>query len=398
DDARRAVYAARMLVEGAQGRLSGALSLRLGIHTGPVVVAPQTAGDSAGAKLAFGQTLAWVAGLTSLAKPGQILLSAATQTTVARFFRLHPMPPVAIPGLGPAVEAFRDGGDLENPEDMPHAAAPFVGREQQLLILLDHWQLAREGSGQAVLMSGEAGIGKSRLVREVETRASSGGLVLRCQCTPYERHTPFAPIVHLLGQLIGTEHDPSTPKESALRRFLDSYDLPQDEMMPLLASLLAISWDGESRPADLAPPVLRRQTLEALVTLLLEMAERSPLLLVVEDLHWIDPSSQELIDLLVQHGPSVPVLLLLTARPNFESPWNQRAHLVRMTLGRLGREHVENLIRSVAEDELPPGVLEAIVDRADGVPLFVEEITKVMTETRRRSGGGRGAGPRPSPP
>jgi predicted ATPase len=279
-----------------------------------------------------------------------------------------------------------------SPAPSPFAVAsltrltPLVGREEELGLLRRHWAQVQEGHGQVVLLSGEAGIGKSRLVRELYEAVGpdqATGLVFRC--APYYQQSALYPVIEHLRRLVRASGE-ETPEvqcarlEQALRRA----GAPVPEVLPLLAALLALPHPEDYPPLQLSPERQKQKTQEALIAWLVAEAAQQPVLMVWEDLHWADPSTLELLGLLLDQAPTVRLLTVMTCRPTFVPPWAPRATLTQLTLTRLTRPQVEAMVQRVAGGKaLPAAVLRQMVARADGVPLFVEELTKTVLEAGR---------------
>jgi predicted ATPase len=259
-----------------------------------------------------------------------------------------------------------------------------VGREHEVGLLRERWAQVQAGRGHIVVLSGEAGIGKSRLVQVVKDEMT-GATALRIEyrCSPYHQHSALYPVIAHLQRALAFHQD-DTP-EDRLRKLEDAlrpYPLPQAEVVPLFAALLSVPLPESYPPLILTPQRQRQKTLEALLTWLLVLTERQPLLLVVEDLHWIDPSTLEFLTLLVDQGPTARLLTLLTCRPEFQPPWGLRTHLTPIALQRLPQPQVEAMIARVTGGKaLPPDVLQHVVTKTDGVPQFVEELTKTVLES-----------------
>jgi len=388
DDPRRAVLAAMEITARAR-RLSarpGAWLPRIGLHTCQMIVT-----DGSGRRL-DDMTLSdapEVASLIqSLAAPGEVLVSSAMHRLIAGFFACEEMAPVSLARGATALRLWRvlaESG-AQTRIEASISLTPLIGREQELGLLVERWDLAREGAGQVVPLAGEAGLGKSRLVWELRQRvAAAGASWLEAHGSPYHRDSAFHPLRELLDRWLVPERDqPAEDRRARLQRELGSLvpDLPQ--AAPLLALLLSLPASERPHPAlaPASPEARRRQTIEAIVAMLLAMAERQPLVLVVEDLHWLDPSSLELIGELIEHAAEVPLLLVLTYRPEIQPPWGQRPDLTRLTLGPLSRAQAGLMVeRLTAGRPLAPAVREQIAARTDGVPLFVEELTKMILET-----------------
>src|SRR5207249_2852187 len=263
---------------------------------------------------------------------------------------------------------------------------PLVGREQEVGLLLERWAQVKDGLGQVMLLSGEAGIGKSRLVHVLQEQVASEpqAWLTPCQCSPYHQNTALYPMIDLLERVVlrFDRHETPQQKLNKLEGHVVQYGLPLAETVPLLATLLSLPLPADYAPVTVSPEQHKQQTLHVLVTILLRIAAQQPVLLVMEDLHWVDPSTLELLSLLVDQGPTARILALFTFRPDFSPPWMGRAHLTQLTVNRLPRRQAVEVIRQVAHGKvLPPEVVEQIVAKTDGVPLFVEELTKMVLES-----------------
>ena len=263
---------------------------------------------------------------------------------------------------------------------------PLVGREQEVGLLRERWAQVTDGFGQVVLLSGEAGIGKSRLVQVLQEQVASEpqAWLTLCQCSPYHQHTALYPMIDLLERVALRFEREEAPlrKLRKLEGFLVQYGLPLAEAVPLFASLLSLPLTADYAPLLLSPEQQKQQTLHAFLTILLRIAAQQPVLFVMEDLHWVDPSTLELLNLLVDQGPTTRILALWTFRPDFSPPWTGRAHLTQVTLSRLPQRQAAEMTGRVAHGKALPGeVVEQIVAKTDGVPLFVEELTKMVLES-----------------
>jgi predicted ATPase len=261
-----------------------------------------------------------------------------------------------------------------------------VGREQESGLLLERWAQVKEGVGQVVLLSGEAGIGKSRLVQVLQEHvaAEPQAWLTPCQCSPYYQNTALYPLIDLLERVVLHFEREESPQQKLrkLEGFVVQYGLPLAEAVPLFAALLSLPLPADYAPLTIAPEQQKQQTLQAFLTILLRRAAQQPLLFVMEDLHWIDPTTLELLSLLVDQGPTARILALCTFRPDFSPPWTGRAHLTQVTVHRLPRRQAVEVIRQVTRGKtLPPEVVEQVVAKTDGVPLFVEELTKMVLES-----------------
>jgi len=387
DDARRAVHAA--LEIAARIESTGGPPVRVGIHTGTVVAA-----RAAGAwreELALGDLPNVAGAVQGLGGPGSVLVSRSTYRLIERYFVCE-----ELPAPQPArVWRVLQPRDLQSGEDETTGVAliPLVARGQELELMLERWSMAREGKGQAVLLGGEAGIGKSRLVRELRRQLAADMPVwLELHGSPYHRNSILFPFIDLLRRWLdpGRESGPQdllSLLEDALRR----YDLPLDEMVPLFAALLSIPLTECYGPLGLSPEAQRKRTLEAVLAVVLEMADRRPVVLAVEDLHWIDPSTMELLGHILQQGAAARIFTVLTYRPDFQPPWGQRSYLTQLSLGPLSDRQIEQMIERLAGGrQLPAPVLAQILEKADGVPLVIEEMVKMVLESGLSEESGSG--------
>src|SRR5262245_1714721 len=263
---------------------------------------------------------------------------------------------------------------------------PLVGREQEIRLLQERWAQVKEGVGQVVLLSGEAGIGKSRLVQVLteHVAAEPQTWLTPCQCSPYYQNTALYPLIDLLERvaLRFEREEPPEQKLHKLEGFIVQYGLPLAETVPLLAALLSLPLTADYAHLTLSPEQQKRKTLQAILAIFLRIATQQPVLFVMEDLHWVDPTTLDLLTLLVDQGPTARILVLLTFRPDFSPPWTGRSHLTQVTVNRLPSRQAVEVIRQVAHGKtLPSEVVEQIVAKTDGVPLFVEELTTMVLES-----------------
>jgi predicted ATPase/class 3 adenylate cyclase len=394
DDAQRAVHAGLGIV-AAMGELNThlvqrkgvRLAVRLGIHTGLVVVG-EVGGSSRQEQLALGETPNVAARLQGLAAPDTVAVSAATFRLVRGYFTSQELGAHSLRGVTAPVQVYRILGASAAQSRLDVAGTtgftPLVGRESEVALLLERWAHSLDGMGQVVLLSGEAGIGKSRLVEVVREHVlGEGATRIAFRCSSYHQNSALHPIVDHLQRFLRWHHnDAPAAKLDTLERVLRTYRLPLEEVVPLFAALLSLPHPAGYLPLTLSPQQQKQKTHEALVRWLLEEAERQPVLAVWEDLHWADPSSLEVLDLVLDQAPTARMLTLLTCRPEFRPPWATRSRLTQITLGRLARVQVEAMLTSLAGGKaLPAAVVEQVVAKTDGVPLFVEELVKMILES-----------------
>ncbi|HEX8824082.1 MAG TPA: adenylate/guanylate cyclase domain-containing protein [Archangium sp.] len=390
DEARRAVSAGLGILE-AMARLSPRvkarhgvdLSVRIGIHTGSVVVG-EVGGVQRQERLALGETPNLAARLQTLAEPGTMLISQVTYQMTQGYFTSRELGPRTLKGLSHQVSVHQVLGESGASHRMELGLSArlcsFVGRSQELAVLLERWGETRQGGSPLVLLSGEAGIGKSRhLLVLKEALWEAPHLLLEGRGSTYHQSSSLFPIIELLERRLGFSEEPSASgRFHKLWAELAHCGMESTDALPLLASLLSIAPEGLYTLPELLPQRLRQSTFEALRTWLSRLAARQPVLFVLEDLHWADPSTLEFIQLLARE-PAPGVFTLLTSRPEFRASWQKPERLAEVTLERLGREHAELIAREVAGNlVVPPEVLQQVLKKADGIPLFVEEIMKAL--------------------
>ena len=353
--------------------------LRAGVHTGLAVVSNNPNHPDP----ILGATLDVALRLEGSAEPGSVVISPATRSLVHRRFKTEPLAPLpASSGASRPLVRYAAGHSddaLASAADM----VPLVGRERELDLIVNRWEQARAGTGQAVLISGEAGIGKSRLLqalheRAVETQTERAVRWLTVQGVAYTQNTPLNAVTTLLKQML--ELEPGDTLLEQLQSLLERLSLT--EAVPLFASLLDLSAADQPRLPPMPPERQREQTLEALVALLLEISERETVVLVVEDLHWLDATTLAWLERLIDQTATAPLLLVMTIRLNtVDMPWGTHARVTQLTLGALSSAETGKLIQLVVGDRpLPPGLSEQIALQTDGVPLFVEEMTRSVLD------------------
>lgn len=387
DDARRAVNAALgvvTVVKELKARFQkGELAVRIGIHTGPAVALASAAQQ---APLALGQTLDLAILLQQHAGVNQVLVSHDTRRLTAASFEDTALDPLPLKGSSELLASYRILGTRDMPSQWQtvERTISLVARDKELALLRDHWSSARDGKGRVVLLSGEAGIGKSRLVRAMfRGLKDEGARCLTAQCSVYERNSPFHPLIEMLRRLLQLNgEDPVAEQSAQLELSLQRWQVPLSRALPLFATLFSLPHSESYPPLDLSPQNQRRETMKAIRSLLLGVARQRPVFLVFEDLHWIDPSTLELLDLLVARTDAARMLLVMTFRLEFEAPWLDQDHVAQLSLSRLaGTDAVALIERLTRGKPLPPAVQKQILAKTDGVPLFVEELTKSVLES-----------------
>ena len=336
--------------------------------------------------LALGETPNIAARLQNLAPANAVVISAVTARLVQGFLPWKTLGTHTLHGVAEPMAVSRVRGLLATPshdEEFVTATVPLlVGREEESGLLRRRWEQSKAGLGQVVFISGEAGIGKSALVEGLRAQVRAEGLPrLAFRCSPYHTASALYPVITHIERLLQlAPDDPPAARLAKLEAGLRPYDLPLAEVVPLLAGLLSVPLPEERYPAlTLTPQQQKQQTLDALVAWLAAEAERQPVLVAWEDLHWADPTTLETLGLVIEQAPTVPMLHVLTTRPEFSPPWPQRSHITPLVLNRLERPQVEALITQRARGKtLPAEVVQHIVDKTDGVPLYVEELTKML--------------------
>jgi class 3 adenylate cyclase/predicted ATPase len=390
DDSERAVQAGLTVVE-AVGRLSpptgDALAARVGIATGLVVVGDIVGEGAAREEMVVGDTPNLAARLQEAATPGAVVISDGTRRLLGELFELRELGATKLKGFAMPVSSFQVLS--EHPMSSRFEARrtgqslPMVGRDQELALVLERWRQAVAGEGQAVLLVGEAGIGKSRLIHAILDAVAQGDhFVLRYQCSPHHTGTALWPVIQKLGLAAGFEPaDTEAVKLDKLEVLLRRGARDISQAVPLVAALLGID-PGQRYPAHgFTPHQQRARTLSVLVEQLLGLAHQRPVLMVVEDAHWIDPTTLELIGQAIDQIAGPRVLMLLTSRPDNQPSLGGHPHVTRLTLNRLGRGPIEAIIAQlVGRTNIPRNTLGEIAARTDGVPLFVEELTKAVME------------------
>ncbi|MBI3757838.1 MAG: AAA family ATPase [Deltaproteobacteria bacterium] len=376
------LLAARMAAP-PEGQGEGALQVRIGIHTGLVVIGDiGTSGRTE--QLALGETPNIAARLQGLAEPNTVIISAATHRLIGGQFECQPFGSHLVKGITTPLAVYHVQSERQSVSPLAGKTTltPLVGREQEVGLLQDRWEQVKEGRGQVVLLSGEPGIGKSRLAYTLKEQVTAeGSLLFESRCSPYYQHSALYPLIDVVQRtLLLTRQESDAEKIAKLERALALYG--RQKTLPFFTALLSLPTPAQYPPLTLTPQKQKERTLQAMVHWLVAQAERQATAVVWEDLHWADPSSLEFLTLLIEQIPTTKLLLVLTFRPEFTPPWKLRSHLTQLTLNRLGKKHVGAMIeKAAAGKNLPAEVIEQIHARTDGVPLFVEELTKSVAES-----------------
>ena len=388
DAAERAVRAGLAIVEATDGlkpELGPALKPRVGIATG-LVVNDQGVGGAL-EQVAVGKPLGIAAELQASADPGTLIIADSTRSLLGGLFDLEDLGDRPVKG-SPAVRAWQVIGDglTESRFEALRGTSltPLIGRAQELTLLLDRWDQAKDGEGQAVLLSGEPGIGKSRLVQALrEKLAGTPHVVLSYSCSPHRLDSPLQPVIaHIERAANFARGDDAAQRLAKLETMLGARGEDVARSVPLLAALLSIPTSGRYPAHEMNRQQQRERTLGALVEQIARLAARQPVLAVWEDVHWADPTSLELLGLSIDRLQGLPVLGVITFRPEFTPPWRGHTHVTGLTLNRLSRRRCGHLVAGLtAGKALPDVILEQIAAKSDGMPLFAEELTKVVLES-----------------
>ena len=404
DDAERSVRAGLELIAAVTALKSPVpMQTRVGIATGLVVVGDLIGSGEAQERGIVGETPNLAARLQTIAEPNKVVIAEGTRKLLGNLFELEDLGTKDLKGVTGPVRAWAAlrVSSAEGRFEAMHAAGltDLVGREEELDLLLRRWSKAKAGEGQVVLLSGEAGIGKSRLTAALlERLASEPHTRLRYFCSPQHTDSAFYPIISQTERAAGLAHDDTTQaKLDKLDAVLAQTSTPIQDAA-LFAEMLSLPNDGRYPALDLAPEERRQRTQEALTAQLAGLTRQRPVLMIVEDAHWVDPTSLEVFGRTVDQIKTLPVLLIVTFRSEFNAPWAGRSHVTSLALNRLGeREAAAIIARIVGNKDLPADVTAEIVERTDGIPLFVEEMTKAVLEAGSEDEARQTAAAVPSP-
>ncbi len=391
NDAERAVHAGLSILDAVKAfNLDDShpqlrIAARIGIATGTVVVGELIGQDIAKERSVFGETPNLAARLQALAKPGQLIIDLATKRLVGNEFELSDLGASLLKGFDTPIQAWQvlsikpSASRFESYRS--DRLGKLVGREQEISLLLDRWREAVGGEGQVVLLNGEAGIGKSRIARSLcDHLADERHQMIQFQCSPYHTNTALYPAINFLRQTAGfTNQDSAEAQLNKLDAMAAESGIDNPETVSLLADLLSIRGDHRYPSLNVSSEKRKDMTLDALVQHLQRLADHCPQLFIVEDAHWLDPTTLELITRIISRIRQMRVLLLITSRPGFKPAWAEYSYVTSLTLCRLPRRHSAELVAMMAGGKvLPPEVQQAILAKADGIPLYIETLTENM--------------------
>ncbi|MEE9254635.1 MAG: adenylate/guanylate cyclase domain-containing protein, partial [Pseudomonadales bacterium] len=395
DDAERAIHAGLGVVEAmtilndtVSDKQGIELGVRVGIATGPVVVGDLIGEGASQESAVVGETPNLAARLQSLASPNAVVIGPGTHGLVTGRFEYEHLGERELKGMAEPVRAWRviAPTTAESRFEAAHRTSltPLVGREHEIGLLLERWEQTKEGDGQVVCLSGEPGIGKSRVsetLREDTTRDNP--IRLRYQCSGYHTNSALHPLIEQIERAAGFEKEDSANVRLKKLETLLSQGTPNVETVaPLFASLLSIPAEDHYAPLEMSPERQKDATLEALISQLEGLSRNRPVLLLFEDVHWADPTSLEWLGLIVGRMQSLPLLAVITFRPEFSPPWSGHSHVTSLVLNRFSRGLATAMIDRVTMGKpLPEEVRDQIIVKTDGVPLFVEELTQTVIES-----------------
>jgi predicted ATPase len=350
-----------------------------------------------------GETPNLAARLQGIAEPNRVVIAEGTRKLLGNLFELEDLGAQNLKGIGGPVQAFAAlrASSVESRFEALHAGGltALVGREEELELLLRRWSRAKSGEGQVVLLSGEAGIGKSRLTAALlESIADEPHTRLRYFCSPQHTDSAFYPIIGQMERAAGLAHDDTAQAKLDKLDVLLAQTATSRQDAALFAELLSLPNDGRYPPLALTPQQRRQRTLEALIAQIEALTRSSPVLMIFEDVHWTDPTSLEVLGRAVDRIVTLRVLLIVTFRPDFEPPWTGRSYVTTLTINRLAEREVDAMIdRVLGNKQLPANIRRDIIERTDGIPLFVEEMTKAVLEAENEGEARRTAANMPFP-
>ncbi|MET4091567.1 AAA family ATPase [Bradyrhizobium sp. S3.5.5] len=390
DDAERAVGAGLALVAAVTGLDAGQgvrLRARIGIATGLVIVGDLIGDGPSQQCEVVGETANLASRLQALAEPDTVVIDGSTRRLIGGLFEYFALGSVSIKGFRDPVPVWRVIGASavdSRFEALRVARTPLLGRDEEIELIMRRWQQAKRGDGSVVLISGEPGIGKSRLAETAVERLSDDPHIrLRRFCSPHHQDSALFPTISQLERAAGFRRDDTDQQRlDKLEALLTEANADLSEAVPLIADLLSVPTGDSYPPLSLTPQKRKEKTLQVLLAQLEGLATRRPVLMVFEDVHWIDPTSLDLLDLVVDRVATLRVLLIITFRPELAPPWTGRSHVTSMSLSRLSRpQRAEMIMQVTGGKALPQEIAEQIIDRTDGVPLFIEELTKAVIDS-----------------
>ncbi|MCK1615531.1 AAA family ATPase [Bradyrhizobium sp. 159] len=397
EDAERAVRAGLALIEGVAKLDAGqanSLQVRVGIATGLVVVGDPLGEGAAQEQAVIGETPNLAARLQGLAEPNTVVIADNTRRLLGGLFDYRDLGTLPVAGIDHPVHVWRVlGASLvaSRFEALRAVSTPLIGREEEIALLTRRWEQAKAGDGSVVLIVGEPGIGKSRIAQTLLAQLGEEPHIrLRFFCSPHHQHSALYPSIAQLEQAAGfRREDTAETRLDKLVTVLALANRELSEAVPLLADLLSIPTGDRYPPLNLTPQKRKAKTLQVQVAQVEGLAARQPLLMLWEDVHWSDPTTLESLDLLIDRAATLRVLMILTFRPEFTPPWAGRPHVTLLSLNRLPPRHRAEMIAHVSGGKtLPKEIADQIIDRTDGVPLFIEELTKSVVESGWMTDGG----------
>ena len=395
DDAVRAIHAALEIVFGVT-KISGpvTLSCRVGVCSGPVIVGEIGNSATSWSMDAVGETPNMAARLQTLAATNTVLISESTRRLVSAAFDLQDLGLQELKGVTEPLHVYLvlAAKNIASRFEAAHAGflTPLVGRSTELSLLLDRWQKVKEGDGQVIILSGTPGVGKSRLLHELKSHVQQEPhVLLHHQCSPYHNQSAFFPVIEQIehaAQLTAREAD--ADKIAKLKAYLPRLTESPIDPVLLIAELLSIPAENHRELSGLTPQQIKNRTISTLVDMLLAFSIQGPTLCVFEDAHWLDPSTLELLELIISRIDHARVLLIVSCRPEFRPTWITRANTTMHSLTRLSQTEVKTMIRDLLRGgSMPQALLDQIIEKADGVPLFIEELTSSTLSTPLRTRG-----------
>jgi class 3 adenylate cyclase/predicted ATPase len=395
DDAARAVHAALEIVSGVT-KISGPVTLacRVGVCSGPVIVGETGNSTTSWSMDAVGETPNMAARLQTLAATNTVLISESTRRLVSAAFDFQDLGLQELKGVSEPLHVYLvlAAKNIASRFEAAHAGflTPLVGRSTELSLLLDRWQKVKEGDGQVIILSGTPGVGKSRLLHELKSHVQQEPhVLLHHQCSPYHSQSAFFPVIEQIEQAVQlTAREADAEKIVKLKAYLPRSIESLTDLVLLIAKLLSIPAENHRELSGLTPQQIKNRTTSALVDMLLAFSIQGPTLCVFEDAHWLDPSTLELLELIISRIDHARVLLIVSCRPEFRPAWITRANTTMHSLTRLSQTEVKTMIRDLLRGgSIPQPLIDQIIEKADGVPLFIEELTSSTLSTPLRTRG-----------